>query len=441
MMNKTQIMALSVSAILMTSCDDFSQKNLTNGPQKEVAKPFQLQAGANNEDLVNSGAFSKRKLVANAALNLATPAYADLKVKSDKFHTSVVKYCDVVSKASAWDSGVFDTLRVDLKGNWEELMSTFHTIEAFQFGPQSEGFPDTEMTKIFPYGSSWDCGALGEVVKAANDPDYRFMAEYAPYGLSNLNPLTHAKSVESYCPDSRVNNSIVEWRKKDRLVREKDICKYTVEVSKESNERITRVTNQWDVKQGYLAKKIIDDNYFGNIIATINKLSDGLFFVEKELKDERLAVPTGISNCLSTSCPYMSIHRVSGVSIDSVLANLKGFKMLFKGMTYNNGVDGFGFDDYLESVGKTFVRIQIEGAINDAIANFEKAKANGESIESLSAKIQDKKLCKESTTEQRHFEMCGLFQDVRRVSVLLKNEFLLALGELSAPRQVQGDMD
>lgn len=440
-MKKTTLMTLSVSAFLLFSCDDFSQKNLTNGPQKQVAEPFQLQAGANNEDIVNSGAFSKRKLVANAALNIATPAYADLKMKSDNFHSSVAKYCGVVNKASTWDSGVFETLRADLNSNWKSLMSTFHTIEGFQFGPQSEGFPDTEMTKIFPYGSSWDCGALGEVVDAANNPDYRFMAEYSPYGLVNLTPLTHSNNVEKYCPDSRVKDAIIAWRKKDRLQREKDVCNYTLQVSKESNERITRVAKEWDIKEGYLAKKIIDENYFGNVVASINKISDGLFFVEKELKDERLAVPTGISNCLSTSCPYMSIHRVSGISIDSVIANLKGFKMLFKGITYDSQIDGFGFDDYLQSEGKTFVRIQIESAINDAISNFEKAKENGESIESLSAKIKDKKLCKESTTEVRHFEMCGLFQDVRRVSVLLKNEFLLALGELSAPRQVQGDLD
>jgi len=440
-MKKTQLLALGALIFLFNSCDEFSQKNLTNGPQRTFEPPFQIKLGANNEDLVNSGVFSKRKLIANAALNIATPAYKDLKEKSDEFHSSVTKYCSLVEKAKNWDEGVFETLRTELKNNWTDLMSVFHIVEGFQFGPQSEGFPDTEMTHLFPYGSSWDCGALGEVVKASKEDDYLFSSGYSPYGLPNMTPLTHSSLVDSFCPDSRVKDEIVEWRKKDRLQRERDICKFTKLVSTESNQRVSRVAKHWDINQGFLAKKILDESYFGSPIATINKISDGLFFLEKELKDERLAVPTGLSNCFSTSCPYMSIHRVSGISIDSVLANLKGFRMLFKGETYNSGKDGFGFDDYLDSQNKVFVRIQMETAINDAIANFEKAKEQGESIESLSAKIKDKKLCKEATTENRNFEMCGLFQDVRAVALLLKNEFLLALGELSAPRQVQGDLD
>ncbi len=427
---------------ILVSCNEFSHKRLTNGPDKTTApNPFQVLSGIDNETKINEGSFTKRKLIANAALNIAAPAFNDLGAKSVKLSSEIGKYCLLVEKASSWDSGIFETMRKGLQEDWKALMKTFHLIEGLQFGPQSEGFPDTEMTKIFPYGTTWDCGALGETVKMSNDPGYRFSAGYSPYGLSNLLPLLFSSKVDEYCPESRVKDPITAWRKKDRLGREKDVCNYAKKVSNESSERISRVAEQWSHQYGFLAKKIVDENYFGNPIETINKISDGLFYIEKELKDERLAVPAGISNCLSASCPYMSIHRLSGISIDSVIQNLNGFKMLFKGITFKNNIDGFGFDDYLDSQKKTFVRIQIEGAINTAITNFEKAKLKGESIESLSAKISDKKLCLDSTSENRIYEMCALYQDVRAVSVLLKNEFLLALGELSAPRQVQGDLD
>jgi len=433
------VIALFV-CIFLSSCE-FEQKELTNGEQKKFEQPYQLKQGANQEDLINSGGFTKRKLIANSVVNLATPAFKDLKNKSDRLHHSVVKYCELTQRASQWDEGVFTSLKEDLTKNWEELMKVYHLIEGFQFGPQSEGFPETEFSKGFPYGKTWDCGALTEIAKMGSDPDYYFSTTNKPYGLPNMNALTHSQSVDSFCPDKRLKDIVVQWRKKGRLERERDICKYTLLISKESNERFNRVANHWLEDQSYMAKKILDENYLGNEIETINKISDALFFIEKELKDERLAVPAGIENCLSVSCPYMTIHRTTGFSLRAVLANLKGFRMLFKGTTYEGRKDGFGFDDYLDAQKKTFIRIQMEAAINQAIESFERAQAAGESIESLSRKITDKKLCKESTTEQRNFEMCGLFQDVRRVSTLLKNEFLLALGELSAPRQVQGDMD
>lgn len=109
----------------------------------------------------------------------------------------------------------------------------------------------------------------------------------------------------------------------------------------------------------------------GNVYATqalaLNAISDALFYVEHEVKDVKLARPTGVSAlCGAPPCLDLLESQFGARSKANVRANLEGFRRLFQGCGADHA--GVAFDDLLRGVGATALADKMLKGLDDADA-------------------------------------------------------------------------
>lgn len=154
----------------------------------------------------------------------------------------------------------------------------------------------------------------------------------------------------------------------------------------------------------------------------LNAVSHGLFYVELEVKDLKLARPLGFSDCASARCPEAVESRFGGLSAANLSANLKGFRRIFQGCADDGS--GFGFDDWLRAVGAGELATKMIAA------------AAG--IDVAIAALGDQALAEVISTEPAKAE--ALYAAVKVLTDSLKTEFVTIL-DLELPKTAEGDND
>ncbi len=153
----------------------------------------------------------------------------------------------------------------------------------------------------------------------------------------------------------------------------------------------------------------------------LNAVSNGMFYVDKEVKDYKLGRPLGYYECAQGTCPQSVEARFAGTSVAHVRANLRGFGRLFNGC--GEGGAGLGFDDWLAAAGAG----DLAGRMRGALAGAEAAAAG------LDAPV-------DATLASDPAKVAGLHAAVKALTDLLKTEFVTVLN-LELPQTSEGDND
>lgn len=153
----------------------------------------------------------------------------------------------------------------------------------------------------------------------------------------------------------------------------------------------------------------------------LNALSDALFYVDKEVKDMKLADPMGLSTrCVGETCPELRESLYAARSIPNVLDNLRGTRLIYAGA---EGGTGRGFDDLLRELGADQLADDFLGAIDAAIALAEGIE---DDVPAILAADPD--------------GLDPLYDAVKAITDILKTQFLAVL-DLELPRRAEGDND
>lgn len=153
----------------------------------------------------------------------------------------------------------------------------------------------------------------------------------------------------------------------------------------------------------------------------LNAVSDGLFYVDKELKDWKLARPVGYTDCFTATCPEAVELPFSHGSTLHIRNNLKGFRRLFQGCADDGS--GLGFDDWLSAVGAG----DLASRMLDALTGAESALASLPNA--LDTAV---------TADLASVQLA--YARVKALTDLLKTEFVTVLN-LELPAAVEGDND
>ena len=156
----------------------------------------------------------------------------------------------------------------------------------------------------------------------------------------------------------------------------------------------------------------------------LNAISDALFYLDTETKDMKLAIPAGLSDCLSEVCPGDLELPTSRLSKTAIVENLEGFRMVFTGGPRGEA-DKLGFDDWLIAVGSATLAIDVVDRIDAAIAAADAIETD------LVTALGDP----EGTEQTR-----DLYQAVKAVTDLLKADLVTVL-DLELPQTAEGDND
>jgi predicted lipoprotein len=149
----------------------------------------------------------------------------------------------------------------------------------------------------------------------------------------------------------------------------------------------------------------------------MNVLAWSLVYIEKEVKDYKLGLPTGYT----LTAPVAEAEAFyAGTASDNLVNNLLGFRSLFEGCGPEG--EGLGFDDWLIAAGHT----ELAADISQAWASAFTAVSALPAMHSASAEQLDHAYLK-----------------VKALTDLLKNELLGAGSPLNLdlPATVEGDTD
>ena len=429
-MKQITLLGVVISTVLLVACSDFfnssksSDNNPTGGGEKVTGnKPFPADYDP------NIGVFTEEKLLANVGLNVIVPATQNLRLQTEILSLELQQ----------WLRSKNSDQKLALQTQWKKTMMAFHFLDGAPIGPLSDkNLRVAEQIYSWPYSNF--CGVDHEVLKLSLKPnDVKVPSLFTLKGLSVLEYLLFEKDLGSQCNANNVRNKpVIEWTKKSASEKETDRMQYAALITRDLIEQTRQLEGLWNPQTNNYTMSLVDGSLYGSPKDAVNALSDSLFSVEK-VKDIKMAKPLGLhKECTSDSkkCPESVEHSWSGLSFEAMEAQVQGFETVFMGLTSNK--DGFGFDDYLISMGHEQVAQTMKNNLDIFLSSLQEMKKIGtfrEHIEQMDAVS-----CAQTTLENKKVPVCALYQELRLITTKMKTEFLVALS-LKSPPTYQGDND
>lgn len=441
---RNQIVAVVVSSVLLSGCSDFfNSKTSPNTPIGPVAKGTRpevnpLPPGFENP---NVGPFSESKMLVNLGVNVLAKAASKFNVEAAVLSQRLDELCPAVGAKSEdrkLDSAKFS----DAKDQWKRTMRAYHFVDSAPVGPL---WADDKAlaSQIYAWPLFNSCGIDVETLKVFEGMGTA--AEDLPVpvrGLAAIEYLLFDSKLTSKC-NARAYPQIAAWVARPETQKSYDRCRLATALAKDVAVRAGLLAREWNPAGRNFTKTLIDgsDPQMKTPKDATNALSDALFQIET-VKDIRLGRPLGRHrDCVSTEgkCPESIEHPYADFALQAVEVRLTGFEAAFFG-TFD-GEEGFGFDDLLVSRGHKEIADRLRGLLKEGVRA---AKSFTTTTPSANLKVivegMDVTACAESTRLNRKVEVCGLFQDVRDISTVLKAEVMSVLA-LRAPPTYQGDND
>lgn len=433
-----------LSCLILLGCDDFTQKNLELAQKSDQESGADLLLGPSSE--INSGNFSLEKFIANTGVFIMEPLTETLEEDVRDLYRSTKQHCSTLEALENLTRQQLTKMRAPIQESWKKAMTTYHKADVMRFGPAAN-VESTAMDGLYSFDGTDKCRvdlSLLQLNLFERLPRLDVINNYNVRGLDSLEPLFFADPDKSRC--KRVNPRLQKWFDRPLLEREKEVCRYSIHLLEDMQNKAQELAQAWSPRRGRYTEKLLKGEAGGPIEVT-NSISQALFYLDTQIKDQKLAYPAGfdvrlqgvLTKCPDASCPDAREHPYAEFSLHSLEASLTGFKSLFMGTGFENQRNGFGLDDLLENRGHASIAEGLSNEIENALTQVRRLKKE-HTMRELLTDI-DPTRCENSDSQNRSEEACALVWDLRGVTDLLKNDYLAALQDLSAPRQARGDND
>jgi predicted lipoprotein len=412
--NRTVISIAVVAGILVSACGESTSSS--SGPGFN-ATPTPTPNPDNS--------FNQQALLDNITDNIITPVFEQFSTVSASQIPEIAAYCQMETDAASGNatSEQVTAARDNAKLAWRNTMNVWQQAEVMKVGPltDNEGFL---RDKIYSWPVVNSCSVDFEVVnfKAGIVNGQPFdIANRTPSrrGLAAIEYLLFNEQLHHSCTTSTQpenwDNQTDEYRKVAR-------CEFAVEAARDVNNSAKELITAWSGSNGFastLKAAGSTGNQFSTELEAINRISDGLFYVDTFTKDGKLAAPLGLqaNSCGSQACPEIVESVYSHHSIINIENNLLAFQKLLTGET------GIGFTDYLIDVG--------DQDTSDSMTTFVQLAIDG--VQSYQTTLAEALVSNEAQVTQTH-------ADVKEITDKLKVDFITSLS-LELPATSAGDND
>jgi uncharacterized iron-regulated protein len=203
---------------------------------------------------------------------------------------------------------------------------------------------------------------------------------------------------------------------------------YAAVVAKLIDADTKRLRGAWAPGEGDFSEELAQagkgSDAYDSVQEALNAATDALFYLEKETKDLKLAVPLGVSDmCPTEICPEDRESKFADVSLDHIRNNLVGFRLAyFAGDAEDD--DTFGFDDLLQELGQQKLDEDLQELM-------------GEAFDAVDA-VSDPTLVR--ALEEDRDKVEAAHTTLKALLDLIKTQFLSVLS-LSLPQRAASDTD
>jgi predicted lipoprotein len=372
-------------------------------------------AGPGNVAATGPGAVS-RTMVLGGVATCATSLYGQFAVAASELDAAV----------SAYAASPTPENETAARTEWLEAMALWQQAEVIRVGPAGPTtLPSGEGTRDLIY--SWPLVSRclveqGIVAQKYASPNFAQTALVNTRGLAAAEYLLFYTGNDNACSSSASINAQGTWA---ALGAELPVRKraYASVVATDVAGQAAALSAAWsDGFATTLSTAGASGSPFDSDQAAMNAVSDGMFYLENEVKDLKLGLVLGkIEGCETPTCPEDVESQYARVARDHVKNNLVGFRRVFEGC--DEAADT-GFDDLLRSAGAGDLADRMSADIAAAIAV-----ADGLSSSDLVALVGSDPTAVDA-----------LHVAVKRVTDALKTDFVTIL-DLELPKSVEGDND
>jgi predicted lipoprotein len=110
---------------------------------------------------------------------------------------------------------------------------------------------------------------------------------------------------------------------------------YAAAAAKAVRERADQLVDAWEAGKGDFVKTLETagpgNAVFPSVQMALNSVSDSLFYLDREMKDMKLARPLGLRECAAESCPELLESAFAGRSKANLRFNLVGIRRMAEG--------------------------------------------------------------------------------------------------------------
>lgn len=373
-----------------------------------------------------TGPFSKRLLL-EASADCAIQRYCEFAWHAGRLRDATATLA----------SDANDVALEGAKAAWLAAMASWQRAEPFRFGPaaRASSLDDPGGRDLRDLLYSWPqigrCTIDEQLVSGfyATEEFHSTPVSSAITGrtLTALEYLLfHHAGTDNGCSDFSTINTQGTWdalEGEELFERKRDYALAVAEdVLLHANELLHAWSPDGDDFRSELVEAGASSGTYASEQAALNAVNQGLFYVEVELKDDKLGLPLGYSpSCAATRCPNSVESFFARVSTDHLRQNLRGFRRLFQGCGDDGA--GVGFDDWLNEVGASDLALRMLAALDGAEA----------AVEALDPPLEDALFEAPERVE-------AVYAAVKALTDPLKTEFVTVL-DLELPRASEGDND
>ena len=388
-------------------------------------------SSSSENDTTPDANIALQQQVLTSMANAVLPVLQSAQTNFQNLETKVEEYCDEVELSSA----NIDTSLASAKTAWQDAMTQWQKAEVMNFGPAKDGGNNSIRERIYSWPAVSSCFVDGAVVAYDDDAGAFSISNQTPrrIGLDALEYLLFNDNLNHSCStdSSTTSGTFGAWDSRSDNDRSLARCKYAAVVAEDISNQSSTLLTQWQGAGDNYAQQLstagTTSTRYSSARDALNEISDAMFYIEKELKDLKVAEPAGISaSCATASCPELIESQYAEHSLENIKANLEGFLALL-----NNGMDTL-----LNNVDLSSVATEMTTHANAAISSIDNY--SGTFKDSLVG--LDEADCTNSTSENRLEPACALHADIKKVTDLLKSDFVIALN-FAIPQTAEGDND
>lgn len=312
---------------------------------------------------------------------------------------------------------------------WKNAIDAWQIAELFQFGPAG---PSTTPGGTFLRDSIYSWPLISRclveqnlVSQAYAKPDFGTTALINVRGLAAAEYLLFYEGTDNACSPSTNINASGDWAALGATEIDSRKFHYASSVASALLTSAQSLEHAWRAEGGNFIGQFLNagtsTSVYANEQMALNAVSDALFYLEKPLKDLKLAKPLGIMDCEAASCPESVESRYAGRSRTHIRNNLVGFRMILAGCEAGGNT---GFDDLLLSMGATDLA-------NKMVTNVDLAIAAADAVPHDDLAV---------ALASNPSSVLDLHAAVKSITDLLKTEFVSVL-DLETPQTIEGDND
>jgi predicted lipoprotein len=307
--------------------------------------------------------FDRGAMLAHLGRNVLAPLQASFATEASALPAAIGAHCD------ALDTGTPGTTGEAARAAWGRTMDAWQSAEAVLVGPaamDNRALRD----KIYGWPLLASCGIDRDTVTSWADPA-SYVVDTRLVNLRSLAAVEYLMfntATAHTCPTTPVG-----W---DALGADlpRARCRQALAVATDVAVHAAALDEAWRANAGdygsVLANAGMSGSPFSSAHEAVNVISDGLFYVDRMVKDMKLAEPAGLAvnacGTVEVPCEREAELRYADRASFAIRSNLATVRAVFTGKTAT--VDGPSFDDFLREVGSTELADRMTASLDGAIA-------------------------------------------------------------------------